>query len=160
MKFIILICLICSFSLAFSSEKELPSEVQWLVSKRKEAVAKVDQAFVEELEKLKVKYTKTGDLEKANLVVTLIKQTKSIDGEEKISLDGKWLVNEKVTRTFSGNTMIDQDGKQHSWAYQNGVITIQIGKSWEKLQFDPKNPDVLKGVNNSGTPHVYKRISN
>jgi hypothetical protein len=56
---------------------EFPSDAQWLISKRAEAIANIDQRFIEELEKLKIQYTKAGDLENANLLLDLINQTKN-----------------------------------------------------------------------------------
>jgi hypothetical protein len=51
---------------------ELPDDVQNLVTKRDEAIEKIDLTFVRELEKLKIKYTKLGDLDSANRIVALI----------------------------------------------------------------------------------------
>lgn len=72
MKNFIRIGLILSLCVGCGSAEELPNDVQLLVSKRNAAIAKIDHTFIEELEKLKVKYTKAGELESANATVALI----------------------------------------------------------------------------------------
>ncbi|MDP0490786.1 MAG: hypothetical protein Q7Q71_07040 [Verrucomicrobiota bacterium JB023] len=72
----------------------LSHDVQQLISKRDRAVERIDQKLIEELEKLKVKYTKAGDLESANKTVELIekysaKPTDIIPNIE-TELVGKW----------------------------------------------------------------------
>jgi hypothetical protein len=57
------------------SAGELPDDVQRLIDKRGEAIAQIDLKFVKELEKLKTKYTKVGDLDSANAIVALIEKT-------------------------------------------------------------------------------------
>jgi hypothetical protein len=82
---------------------ELPQVVRTLMEKRQEAISRIDNVFVQELEKIKVNYTKGGDLESANMVAELINQTKerdrgfSPDGDDAlISLEsklvGRWLI--------------------------------------------------------------------
>ena len=60
---------------ALVSAGELPDDVQRLIDKRGEAIAQIDLKFVKELEKLKTKYTKAGDLDSANAIVALIEKT-------------------------------------------------------------------------------------
>jgi hypothetical protein len=57
------------------SADQLPEDLQRLIDRRADGVAKIDTVFVGELEKLKIKYTKAGDLDAANAVVALIQQT-------------------------------------------------------------------------------------
>ena len=57
--------------------EELPIDIQSLLNKRNQAVAKIDQTLVQELEKLKVKYTKAGELDLANATVALIENYKT-----------------------------------------------------------------------------------
>jgi hypothetical protein len=169
MKNFICICFLSSLSVAFSLEKEFPSDVQWLVSKRNEAVARIDQTFVEELGKLKVKYTKAGDLENANTVAALIKQTKESNREEGFSLDGEWRYQiyedygdvRSSVRRFKGKNLIDEHGRAHPWVYENDGITIKWNSSsthFEKIILDHKNPDVIKGINSGGNRFSYTRI--
>jgi hypothetical protein len=70
------ICFTCFslFLVVHSLGDELPDDVQALVAKRDEAISRIDITFVRELEKLKVKYTKLGDLDSANKIVELIAQ--------------------------------------------------------------------------------------
>lgn len=62
-----------------ASADELPEDLQHLMEKRTEAVAKIDAAFISKLEKLKIKYTKVGDLDTANAIVALIEKFKATD---------------------------------------------------------------------------------
>jgi hypothetical protein len=64
-------------SAVFSMGEELPIDIQSLLNKRNQAVAKIDQTLVQELEKLKVKYTKAGELDSANATVVLIENYKA-----------------------------------------------------------------------------------
>lgn len=64
-------------TVAFSVGEELPSDIQSLLNKRDQAVAKIDQTLVQELEKLKIKYTKAGELDAANATVALIDKYKA-----------------------------------------------------------------------------------
>lgn len=66
-------CLLLLITLVSASE--LPDDVQRLIDKRSEAVAQINLKFVRELEKLKIKYTKAGDLDSANAIVALIEKT-------------------------------------------------------------------------------------
>jgi hypothetical protein len=72
MKYLIRISSISLLLAAILAGSELPSDVQNLITKRDEAIEKIDVTFVRELEKLKIKYTKLGDLDSANRIVDLI----------------------------------------------------------------------------------------
>lgn len=65
---IFLMPLICF--VAFGAE--LPPDVQRLVEQRNNAIQNIDKKFAEELDKLKVRYTKAGELDSANTIVNLI----------------------------------------------------------------------------------------
>ena len=56
----------------------LPSDIQRLVKQREDAIAKIDKTFLQELDKLKLKYAKRGDLDTANQVASLMK---TVSGE-------------------------------------------------------------------------------
>jgi len=51
---------------------EIPKEAQRLVDSRERAIDKIDEKFIKELEKIKVVYTKKGNLDAANAIVALI----------------------------------------------------------------------------------------
>ena len=62
---------------AYGTSNILPSDVQWLVSKRSKAVDKIDRTFIEELDKLKIKYMNSGELDHANAIEELIEEVES-----------------------------------------------------------------------------------
>ena len=79
---------------------EIPQPVRSLLEKRQDAIDKINLVFIRELEKIKIDYTKAGDLENANLVLDFINQTKgakstkvsqndSIETDEPLNGDGK-----------------------------------------------------------------------
>jgi hypothetical protein len=102
---------------------ELPHQVRALVEKRQSAINKINLAFIQELEKIKVDYTKAGDLENANLVAGLITQTAQNDPNSELiqggfhteaslkeQLVGKWLIYDtKYPRAWSGVVTINKD---------------------------------------------------
>jgi hypothetical protein len=89
---------------------ELPSDVKNLLEKRENAVSAIDKRLVEELEKLKVNYTKRGDLDAANAIVELINNYKPTDGDDDVNEDMKkaligtmWVWFRHETITFEDN---------------------------------------------------------
>jgi hypothetical protein len=151
-----------TYSVTFGAE--LPLQVQRLTEKRQAAISKINNTFVDELEKIKTNYTKAGDLENANLVATLIKQTKGTVGEEVFSLDGEWRYRidgkvVSVVRRFEGNQLVDEGGTKRDWVFEGEGITIRWNsRQFEKITLDPNNPDVIKGANGDGTRFTYTRI--
>lgn len=88
MKKIIYPCFLILLSSSCIFANELPSDAKWLTAKRAEAIEKIDRTYVKELEKLKVKYTKKGDLDSANAIVALM-EDKSIPFRQKSSASSK-----------------------------------------------------------------------
>jgi len=143
LKIVVLTLLITPqvFSSLFGAE--LPHAVRTLVEKRQDAISRIDNVFVQELEKIKVNYTKAGDLESANMVAELIKKTKegdrgfSVDGNDSaMSLErklvGKWLIydtdNPKVWSgviTISEDLAYSVDGKFGAAGYQKGNVVLK-----------------------------------
>ena len=77
--------------ISVSQGVELPLEAKKLADQRSEAIQKIDAKYVQELEKIKVAYTKRGDLDSANAVAELIekvnfRQQASIENV----IDGVW----------------------------------------------------------------------
>jgi hypothetical protein len=158
------ICFVFVLSVTFGAPGDLPSDVQWLLSKRSEAVQKIDRTFIKELKKFKVKYTKAGDLNSANIVNRLILQTKEKSEKEFTMIDGPWIagaVNRAPwgLRYFDGNIMLDQKGGKHEVIVNNNTITIKWGgRLYEELHFDPSNPDKMKGTSNGKISIIYTRV--
>ncbi len=155
-----LACLLFSL-LSFQPLLALPPDAEALKSKRDAKIAEINGVYATELAKLQKKAMAAGNLEVANEIEKEIaKATPDPFGSSKFpKLDGKWLVNGKSTRIFKGDLLTDETSGKHSCSYDGESITIQWGKSWEKLSVDSGNLDILKGVNADGTSMVYKRIS-
>ena len=156
MNTFIRISFLISLFIGYSSGAELPSDVKQLLSKRNEAVAKIDEIFLKELEKLKVKYTKQGDLESANKTVDLIekysqespKTVPKIEDE----LIGRW-----IGRTSSGLSpeyffMRNGNVNDGKWRIANNgkklVCTWPDGTS-DTFDLPPVN-NVLSGISSRG----------
>ena len=118
--------ILISLFVGLSSGEELPSDVQRLFGKRNEAIAKIDRTFVNELEKLKVKYTKKGDLDSANAIVTLIEQFR-------IEEDDPDPLSEVFGKTFSWSAN-GKDAGNRLIVLEGGKATMRGNKiTWEKL---------------------------
>jgi len=159
-----LIIVILAQTCSASFGAELPQQVQRLTKKRQAAINKINDAFVNELEKIKTNYTKAGDLENANLVAALIKQTEGSISKEQFPLVGEWRYRTdgeavSVVRRFEGNKFFDQTGIRRDYVLTNDGITIWWNSSqFEKIILDPQTPDFLKGVNHTGARFTYTRI--
>lgn len=114
-----LIIVILTQACTYLLGSELPQSVRLLVEKRQIAISKVNMAFVQELEKLKVNYTKASDLENANLIADLIRRTKESDSNG-YSQDGGGALTLLDSRLV-GKWMIYDTESPKVWA---GVITI------------------------------------
>jgi hypothetical protein len=153
----------------FISANDLPEDVQRLISKRDLAIAQIDIRFVEELDKLKVKYTKAGDLDAANAIVSLIEKTpvKVMDNvpakEAHLSLDGKWLyrrgsATEGGTECrISGRYLIRPNGR-HKIEQKEGQVTIDFGGGVVH-KFDIIDENTLRGKNHFGNTYQYVRVN-
>ena len=139
MKFAIyLITAIVFLPLARANEP-LPPNVQRLIDQRAAAIAKIDKQYVQELEKIKVFYTKQGNLEGANVVVDLIKQISpqvriTSAADLKTFLMGTvWHWSSSPTGSApvklefygDGTYNIAVDSKRHPWVAQSPT-TVQI----------------------------------
>ena len=65
----------------------IPTEAKTLLEQRQKAIEKIDEKMTQELEKIKVDYTKRGNLEAAVAVAELIKKFPTSTGPV---LDGSW----------------------------------------------------------------------
>jgi hypothetical protein len=126
------------------SAGELPDDVQRLIDKRGEAIAQIDLKFVNEMEKLKTKYTKAGDLDSANAIVALIKKTpaKVVDAvPADPEFDGTtWAFHNKAGRL--GELELLAGGKIKSEKYPNSGWR-RIDKDTIRFQYDrdDKSPE-------------------
>jgi hypothetical protein len=98
------------FLIGITHADQIPSDVQNLLDKRNSAVRVLDKRLVEELEKLKINYTRKGDLDAANAIVELIGKyntdgvDENVDKDMKATLIGtKWVWFGRETITFAHN---------------------------------------------------------
>lgn len=150
-----------------STAEEQPLAVKGLILKRDKAIGKIKETFIRELIKLQSKYTASGDFENAKKVAALISDSvdkaRNQSSENKMfTLDGKWRYKIErgnfVTREFKGKYLIDERGTPRPWKRLGDMISIEWGPYDEKVKIDPKNPDLLKGVNWQGKKLSYERV--
>lgn len=136
------VCAIISLLAGWSSGEELPREVERLISKRNEAVTKIDRTMVEELEKLKLQYTKDGDLEAANKTVELIDLY--TDASLKEELAGKWRIYD--TKNPAYWTGIVTITRELSYSCQGSFGTPNNQGNAGKVAIDKENKKIILGL--------------
>lgn len=130
----------------FSMGEELPIDIQSLLNKRDQAVAKIDQTLVQELEKLKVKFTKAGDLESANKTVKLIEQYSA-----NFELVGEWSVRSGTGWSGVFNFLPNGKINDGTWRIVNNKKVICKWPDGTSDTFDlPQVDGILTGVNSKG----------
>ena len=147
--------------------KSYPSAARGFAATRDRDFKRINEIFIRELVKLQSKYTASGDFENAKKVAALISDSVVKAGERSsenkiFTLDGKWRYKIErgnfVTREFKGKYLIDEEGGRHFWKRLGDTVTIEWGAYVEKIKIDPKDPDLLKGVNWQGRKLSYERV--
>ncbi|MDB4434108.1 hypothetical protein N9142_03120 [Akkermansiaceae bacterium] len=147
--------------------KSHPSAARGFAATRDRDFKRINEIFIRELVKIQSNYTASGDFENAKKVAALISDSVDKAGKQSsqnkvFTLDGKWRYKIErgnfVTREFKGKYLIDEEGGRHHWKRLGETITIEWGSYVEKVQVDPKNPDLLKGVNWQGRKLSYERV--
>ena len=131
---------------------ELPSDVQTLVTQRSTAIERIDEKFIEELEKSKLRYTKMGNLEVANQIQALMQEVgKNAATKEFIASDliGKWNVvySHKGVRQyeFDGTKVTMTSGKDKlKGAYERIPSGFLINLGDQKLEVWSQDRDTWK----------------
>lgn len=146
---------------------EMPSAVQRIIDQRKAAMKKIDEVYVRELRTLQTGFMKSSDLENANLVEKLIKEAGGSTSPS-FSLDGKWVLKKAngvlatEVRKFEGDMMVFVDTNwKIPFEVESDTLTVWMNRKeghFEKLKFDPKSPDELKGENYRGEKISFVRI--
>jgi hypothetical protein len=128
------IFLLFLFFIGFSHADEIPSDVKNLLEKRDNAVSAIDKRLVEELEKLKVNYTKRGDLESANAVVELISKYKPTEGDENANKDMKNALIGTMWVWFNQETITFEDSNKALYnSNQKKLFTWEITDEKERI---------------------------
>ncbi len=125
------------FNVSFSAVgSELPDDVKNLVEKRQQAVNRINSVFVEELKKLKLNYTRTGNLNTANAIVSLVEQYEVVnDADEDQDMSSllknttwAWFRNESVTFLDNGRARWSyNDQESFSWRITNQKARVVSG---------------------------------
>jgi len=148
MKILIAITTLTLSTLLSSAEQ--PQKLTRLITLRNQEVAKIDERFLEALEKLKVQYTKSGDLESANAVVEVITNLKSKD-QILDSIVGEWSFKYKgenreyiFTQDFKFSGKYPVSGNPFSGVWKRKGKYIYISRADEskrlgKITIDPAN---------------------
>ena len=113
----------------------LPYDAKHLVAQRELAIKRIDEKFLSELEKLKTKYVKSGDLENALSINELIKKTQSSSSALGNSSDitGAWVFTFKGKErrytfkddySMTGQFVDSGKGFRGQWKWFNGVIEL------------------------------------
>ncbi|MEP2777164.1 MAG: hypothetical protein ABJQ29_15095 [Luteolibacter sp.] len=142
MKCFIFILFFIYMTVGLGSGEELPGDVQRLFDKRNEAVTKIDRIFVNELEKLKLKYTRNGDLDSAISIVALIEKFRieEDDFEPLSEVYGKsfsWSVNGEDY----GNRIIIFEGGSGTFGGM-AITWKKISERKVRLSFASGNPEI------------------
>ena len=146
---------------------EIPSEVKSLSERRDEKVKGIDRIYTKELEKLKLKYTKRGDLDGANTVVSIInkvenKSSKSHSANLNTSkFEGSWLLEEgSYTAKFhfkADGTVIKDSGKRANWLVSDSYFIIVYPDGGAKVFSMNTKGSPIK-MNRIGKPGMIKKL--
>ena len=105
-----------------AENKVLPKQVESLIKQRSEAMRKIDDTYCRELKRLKIVYTKKGDLDTANAILNLIGKIES-EGFDSEILNKKWTW--RTARENAGNWFkLNSDG--------TGVFSASQSIRWRK----------------------------
>ena len=171
-KYIYLYCLALSLGTLVSAG-ELPDDVQRLIDSRARAVLRIDLKFVSELEKLKTKYTKAGNLDSANAIAALIKETPLPDLDAK-SPDSEfvgtsWAFHNKAGQLgelefLTGGKIKSVKYPSSSWKLTDkDTLRFQYGDNPDDhviFRFQDQTRSKMQGVQSAlGTPRYLFKIS-
>ncbi|MGJ8644177.1 MAG: hypothetical protein ACSHX9_12280 [Luteolibacter sp.] len=129
---LILILSALSISTQLSFSEEIPYEIKILQNQRDTAISKIDQVYVRNLEKLKVKYMKLEKLDAANMAQRLIEQNSKVPVIEESLLEEPMELIIGVWKGPSGSyTILNKEGE--------GYFS---GGNGDKVEFDAKYNEV------------------
>ena len=126
---------------AMSVMGAIPSELEKLEKERVGEIAEVNSNYVKQLEKLKLKYMKKGDLDSANMVQSKIDSISTPNQKpQKDQLeDSRWAWGSGGTLTLQKNGVARHTSWGHrsgKWKkYNDGTMTITVGSSVFKVTF-------------------------
>src|SRR5690606_728690 len=125
------------------------------------AMLKIDRSYLAELEKLKVKYTKAGNLDAANAIVALIERVReNLIGT--ILTSGSWRYQMEngavVSRTFVNRELLAESGRRYAFDISKDTVRIDWGSgAFEEMRVDLDHPQRIDGINDKGGKFKYFR---
>ena len=178
MKIISLLLSLCLASVALAEE---PAELVKLRATYDNSLRgefqKVGKLYHGRLVELKKSYMQAENLEAAVAVDAEIKKLRETHGKMVVKVsepqlkaspfDGVWIVkmvgskSERGTpRIFKGDKMLTEHGGWLKCTFEDDTVLVDWGlpKYWERLKFNPDNPDVLEAVNGGGSKFTYTRL--
>ena len=161
--------LLLGFLLAAVAEEALPKAAQDLLDKRQEAVDRIDERLNEELEKVKVRCVKEGDLEGALRIDALIQESdKSVTSDATDPLVGSiWDflgVNRQKINEFvflkGGKVKCANSYKDAIWKRlnENTILFGYTSNGGYIVMVADESGKMMSGRNQEGRPRSLKRI--
>lgn len=159
MKWISLISVATLLFPLVRAEEVLPVDVQRVSDQRDAAIEKINTTYIQELEKLKINYTKQGNLDAANKIVALISAVKAEgakaegnkkDGNKPDSLIGKWTSGWAVMEIKADGVAILSGAIRGSWVAKDSTLTIRWDNGFTDSYGLPAVDGVLSGKNQLG----------
>ena len=162
--------LFIALSLSSYAVESLPDAAQNLLKKRQEAVDRLDVRLNKELEKVKLRCMKDGDLDGANTVEALIKSPdKSLENDAKDPLVGSvWNfrgVNRQKINEFrflkGGKVKCESSYKHATWRRldkNNILFSYGTDASYIVFRVSDANNKIMSGHHYSGRSRSIQRI--
>ena len=144
-------CLCLSLLANLRGEGTLPMDVQSVLNKRRDAISKIDATYVGELEELKIKYTKLGDLENAVRINDMIASMKPASGDNLAkSAIGRWTYQkwgeEQWFELLENGEARHKSKERGKWRISGSTMYVEWNNGGKaSLNLPPKN-GVLTGV--------------
>lgn len=150
--------------------------MQRIIDIRKNEIAKINEQYLAALERQKKRYIHQGDFDNAKIADDLLKKEPAETGNRSVSgkdfrIEGKWEVREIgsngvrfSTREFKGGGVCvvkvnNYEAIKNVTRYEDGIFVRWGSRAWEYIFINPKNPNVLSGINHLGVRYIYKRLN-
>ncbi len=140
----------------------LPADVARLISERRRELDRIEDRFVREMEKVKLRYARAGDLEKARLIESTIEDLTQDRPVDPAGLEGVWKVTSSANKdwfevvTIKGGVVSIRKHRQKVLIIGNEIILV-YPNDYDRLRISA-DPDVMRGPNSGGAARTYTRV--
>jgi len=139
----------------------VPQGMVALETQRIAALVKVERSYLGEMEKLKMRHMKAGDLASANAIAAEMERCRESLVITILSA-GEWryrmMSGKIVNRSFSKGELITEEGRKLPYQVKDGTVRIDWGGgAFEEMTVNLDNPDVIGGRNHDGGSFRYFR---